>query len=54
VKHIALAIASEWLYLEKIVRTTCPQWPTAGVFVLETLGTTETDLVEIVDGLKNL
>jgi HD-like signal output (HDOD) protein len=54
VKHIALAIASEWLYLERVVRTTCPQWPLAGPFALDTLGTSESHLSEIVDDLAGL
>jgi HD-like signal output (HDOD) protein len=53
-KHIALAIASEWLYLERVARTTCPQWPQAGDFALETLGASEDDLVAIVEDLKGL
>ena len=54
VKHIALAIASEWLYLERVVRTTCPQWPHASAFALETLGTSESDLSGIIDDLAGL
>jgi HD-like signal output (HDOD) protein len=54
VKHIALAIASEWLYLARVVRTACPQWPDAGTFALETLGTSEDDLTGIVDELTGL
>jgi HD-like signal output (HDOD) protein len=53
-KHIALAIASEWLYLEHVSRTACPQWPQASAFALETLGTTESDLVTIVQDLAGL
>jgi HD-like signal output (HDOD) protein len=54
VKHIALAIAAEWLYLERVVRTTCPQWPQAGAFALDTLDTSEAHLLEIVDDLAAL
>jgi HD-like signal output (HDOD) protein len=54
VKHIALAIASEWLYLERVVRKTCPQWARASAFALETLGTSESDLTTIVDDLTGL
>jgi HD-like signal output (HDOD) protein len=54
VKHIALAIASEWLYLERVARTPCPQWPHANAFALETLGTSESDLSGIIDDLAGL
>jgi HD-like signal output (HDOD) protein len=54
VKHIALAIASEWLYLEKLLHTSCPQWREAGAFALEALDTSEDDLIGVVDDLKSL
>ncbi len=53
-RHIALAIASEWVYLERVARTPCPQWPDAGAFALETLGMSESDLTAIVDDLTSL
>jgi HD-like signal output (HDOD) protein len=53
-KHIALAIASEWLYFHRVVGTTCPQWPDARAFALETLGTSEDDLIAFVDDLTGL
>jgi HD-like signal output (HDOD) protein len=49
IEHIALAIAAEWLYLRKLGKTESSQWHEAGPFVLETLGTSERALVEIVE-----
>jgi HD-like signal output (HDOD) protein len=54
VEHIALTIASEWLFLRKIGRTESAEWAEAGAFALETLGTTEAALLQIVQGLEML
>jgi HD-like signal output (HDOD) protein len=53
-RHIALAIASEWLYLSKVAGTTCLQWRDASTFALETLGTTESDLARMVENISGL
>ncbi|MGZ9079972.1 MAG: HDOD domain-containing protein [Burkholderiales bacterium] len=53
-KHVALGIASEWLYLEKVAGRTCPQWPHASAFALQTLGTAESDLLQIVENVAGL
>jgi HD-like signal output (HDOD) protein len=54
VEHVALAIAAEWLFLRKIGRAESPEWAEAGAFALETLGTTEAALLQVVQGLEML
>jgi HD-like signal output (HDOD) protein len=53
IEHIALAIAAEWLYLRKLGKPESSQWREAGAFALETLGTTEQALVEIVENVPD-
>ncbi len=51
IEHIALAIAAEWLYLRKLGKTESSQWNEAGEFVLQTLGTSERALAEILENI---
>jgi HD-like signal output (HDOD) protein len=51
IEHIALAIAAEWLYLRKLGKIESSQWSEAGPFALQTLGTTERALVEIMENV---
>jgi HD-like signal output (HDOD) protein len=53
IEHIALAIAAEWLYLRMLGKPESSQWREAGAFALETLGTTEQALVEIVENVPD-
>jgi HD-like signal output (HDOD) protein len=51
IEHIALAVAAEWLYLRKLGKIESSQWNEAAPFALETLGTTERALIEIVENV---
>jgi HD-like signal output (HDOD) protein len=53
IEHIALAIAAEWLYLRKLGKIESSQWRQAGAFALQTLGTTERTLTEIVENVPD-
>lgn len=53
-RHIALAIASEWLYVTKLHGSDCPLWSDASEFVLQTLGTSEETLLRVVQNATGL
>ncbi|MES2564803.1 MAG: HDOD domain-containing protein [Pseudomonadota bacterium] len=50
-KHIALALASEWLYVTRTLGRTCQEWQEGGAFALETLMQSEADLHAAVEEL---
>lgn len=50
-KHITLALASEWLYVTRTLGGTCQEWQEGGAFALETLGHSEADLIAAVEEL---
>jgi HD-like signal output (HDOD) protein len=52
-KHIAIALASEWLYVTGTLGGTCEEWREGGAFALETLGHSEADLRAAVEDLAN-
>lgn len=52
-KHIALSLASEWLYVTQTLGGTCAEWQEGSAFALETLGQSEADLLAVVEDLAN-
>lgn len=51
IEHIALGVAAEWLFLKKLGKTDGSQWDAASAFALQTLGTSERALIEIVESI---
>lgn len=50
-KHIALALAAQWLYVTRNLGVECGEWKEGRAFALETLGVSEADLTAVVEEL---
>jgi HD-like signal output (HDOD) protein len=48
-RHIALALAAEWIYVKQTTGGECPDWTNGCVFALEDLNTTAEDMNEVME-----